>query len=130
MTDWITEILQASGPKPRPQKKNPEMRRRIWHVERTYNITYDEYEEMLFIQGGGCAICSKTPEENGTALAVDHDHSCCPGKGSCGFCVRKLLCSDCNRAVGLFGDSPEIMRKAAEYMEHYFQGRKASATVR
>lgn len=64
---------------------------------------------MLAEQGGVCGIC-KQPETvrkgklSGEAvrfLAVDHDHRCCPGKKSCGRCIRKLLCLSCNIAVGI-----------------------------
>jgi hypothetical protein len=44
-------------------------------------------------------------------LAVDHDHK--TGK------VRKLLCHNCNRALGLFKDNSELMRKAASYVEEH-----------
>lgn len=66
----------------------------IW---RYYRLTVSEYEAMLEAQGGVCAICKQPPVRR---LCVDHDHSCCPGKRSCGRCVRKLLCHGCNFTIG------------------------------
>lgn len=59
-----------------------------------FGITVERYEEMLARQGGVCAICKRRPGKR--RLAVDHDHSCCPGRRSCGKCVRGLLCKACN----------------------------------
>lgn len=64
-----------------------------------YNITQDEYNEMLKAQNYVCGLCGK-PEKNGNNLSVDHDHACCPGKTSCGKCVRGLLCWGCNIKLG------------------------------
>lgn len=44
-------------------------------------------------------------------LCVDHDHE--TGK------VRKLLCHNCNRALGLLRDDPALLRKSAEYIEQH-----------
>ncbi|WP_184720997.1 endonuclease VII domain-containing protein [Streptosporangium saharense] len=82
------------------------------------------YKVLLEAQGGGCAICGKTPKENGRALSVDHDHSCCPELlGSCGNCVRALLCSRCNSGIGFFDDNHELILKAAAYLQgHQHKG--------
>lgn len=79
-----------------------------------YSLTVETYDAMLAAQGGVCAICRKpcTLYEN---LSVDHDHTCCP-KGSCGKCLRGLLCNNCNRFIGLAGDDPEVLIVAAEYI--------------
>ena len=98
------------------KRANPD-RARAWRIKYTYGMTTDEYEAKLREQGGVCAICGETPEENGGYLAVDHDHSCCPGERSCGKCVRGLLCGMCNRAIGLMRDDAERMRRAAAYIE-------------
>lgn len=92
-------------------------RARASRIKYLYGITADEYAAKLREQGGVCDICGKTPEQNGGNLAVDHDHSCCPGGRSCGKCVRGLLCDMCNRAIGLMQDDAERMRRAAAYIE-------------
>jgi len=55
------------------------------------------------------------------ALAVDHNHACCPGRKSCGECVRGLLCSNCNKALGLVRDSVETLRNMIEYVSRNTQ---------
>jgi hypothetical protein len=83
----------------------------------TYGVTSDQYGQMLADQGGKCAICDATESADGSSLAVDHDHACCPGRRSCGKCVRGLLCRDCNQGIGNFRDNPHRMRSAADYIE-------------
>lgn len=73
-----------------------------------FGITLEEYEALLDAQGGVCAICEGGSNGSGT-FAVDHDHR--SGKN------RKLLCSECNLGLGKFRDSPELLRKAAVYVE-------------
>lgn len=65
-----------------------------------YNLTLEQYEALWQKQDGKCGICGlpETPETR--RLQVDHDHSCCPGGGSCGECVRGLLCLRCNTKLG------------------------------
>jgi hypothetical protein len=64
---------------------------------RNFGLTAEEYTGMLAAQGGRCYICHRKPGRR--RLAIDHDHSCCPGPKSCGKCIRKLLCDDCNRTL-------------------------------
>jgi hypothetical protein len=59
-----------------------------------------------------CNICGAA-----TDLHVDHDHSCCPGKYSCGECVCGFLCNSCNNGLGRFKDDPDRLRAAAQYVE-------------
>ena len=67
-------------------------------------------------KNGLCAIC-KNPETNKRRLSVDHDHSCCPGSGSCGKCIRGLLCSNCNTFLGNAKDNIDTLKAAIEYLE-------------
>lgn len=81
-----------------------------------FGLSQEKYDQMLEAQNGVCFLCEGV-NENGRALAVDHDHSCCPGLKSCGNCVRWLLCSSCNFGLGNFNDDPKLLRKAAEALE-------------
>lgn len=85
------------------------------NLQRRFNITKAQYDALLEAQGGVCAICKGT---SGTKrFAVDHDHSCCPDIGtSCGKCIRGLLCSACNTALGSFRDDPAILWSAIHYL--------------
>lgn len=80
---------------------------RKFRMKRLYGVTWEQFEAML-AQGGCCAICDGklTSEAN-----IDHCHT--TGK------VRALLCWDCNSGLGLLNDDPELMRRAAEYIEKH-----------
>jgi hypothetical protein len=78
-----------------------------------YGITLDEYDRMVEERGGRCDICGQVPEKR---LHVDHDHSCCPGRNSCGNCIRGLLCSRCSLTLGAFHDDIELLRSAIIYL--------------
>lgn len=80
-----------------------------------YSISSQDYVDLLKSQGGLCAACGDPPAL-GQRLAVDHDHSCCPGAESCGKCIRGLLHMTCNMTEGLFKDTPERLLKLYEYM--------------
>ena len=82
---------------------------------KAFGITAHKYIEMLDAQGGLCLICDKperaTDGNSGKVrdMAIDHCHKTLK--------VRGLLCSNCNRGVGLMCDDPNILRKAADYLE-------------
>lgn len=88
---------------------------RIRRLKDVYGLTLEAYSKMLADQGGVCACCGGPPRSvNGqsgkvTEFAVDHDHVTKK--------VRGLLCSHCNRGIGLFQDDPAILRRAATYLE-------------
>ncbi|MFI0738473.1 endonuclease VII domain-containing protein [Streptomyces sp. NPDC021100] len=77
---------------------------RAGHLKRTYGISEAEREEMIKEQGGVCCICL-------SARPVHVDHCHVTDK------VRGVLCFSCNAALGQFKDRPDVMRRAAEYVE-------------
>jgi hypothetical protein len=87
----------------------------------TYRMTEREYDALLEVQGHACAICSATTagaargRSNGR-FSVDHDHACCPGRQSCGKCVRGLLCRLCNTGIGSLKDDERTLRAAIQYL--------------
>ena len=70
-----------------------------------YGITKVEFDRRFAEQGGKCAICFKEQR----SLCVDHCHS----TGA----IRGLLCTQCNSALGLLGDTEEGLRRALAYLQ-------------
>lgn len=83
-----------------------------------YSLTKDDYILMFKKQNGVCAICLKQ-ELNGRNLSVDHSHKCCSGRKSCGKCVRGLLCTKCNKMIGLANDNIDILTSTINYIIKY-----------
>ena len=71
-----------------------------------YGLTREQYEEMVEAQQGCCALCGREEE-----LVVDHSHA----SGA----VRALLCGHCNRGIGHFFDSTDLLRQAIIYLEQH-----------
>ena len=89
------------------RRKNPE-RRRQQSQKYFYGVSSDDL-------GTACQVCGSTE-----LLAVDHDHSCCPGQKTCGDCVRGVLCKTCNVGLGMFQDDPLLLLKAAAYLANTY----------
>lgn len=75
-------------------------------------ITPEDLIEKFEFQNEKCAICqcSITIIDS----AIDHNHKTNEFRG--------VLCKTCNRALGLFGDSPRVILSAYEYLKknsHY-----------
>jgi hypothetical protein len=83
-------------------------------TRKRYGLSEGQYEAMLEDQAYKCFICNEYPTTK--ALHVDHDHACCPGKTSCGSCVRGLLCHNCNVALGLLKENPVIIKSMLDYI--------------
>lgn len=87
----------------------PKSRQQEHQLKKLYGLSQGAYETLLARQGGGCAICGMSAEENGRALAVDHCHETDE--------VRGLLCVQCNRGLGHFIDHKHVGR-GAEFLQH------------
>ena len=84
----------------------------------TYGLDPLEYARLFEAQGRRCAICRRATGAT-KRLAVDHDHSCCPGPTSCGGCVRGLLCGPCNSMLAHARDDGDLFRRAIRYLHEW-----------
>jgi hypothetical protein len=94
---------------------NPEKAREQWvraskkydprpsRRKRLYGLSVEEYEALLKAQNNICAICKAVFPDS-----VDHDHKTKK--------VRGLLCGNCNKGLGLLGDSIESLEDALNYL--------------
>jgi hypothetical protein len=69
-------------------------------------MSEDDFEAMLEMQDGKCAVCEEVPERQ---IHIDHDHV--TGE------VRGLLCFRCNITLGKVGDDPDLLQKMIEYLK-------------
>lgn len=96
-------------------RANPDRIQRHTRYSRR-RMRQEEFEAMMVKQSGKCAICEI--EFSATVqFVIDHDHSCCDGKISCGKCTRGLLCTRCNLYVGFIETtSPKLFERTKEYL--------------
>lgn len=92
---------------------------RKYQLKYVFNTTPEDVESALLAQGGRCAICGTTDPGGRGGFHVDHDRNCCPGKKSCGLCLRGLLCALCNTGLGSFRDDPFALKSAMAYLAQY-----------
>ena len=93
-----------------------------------HRMTMEQYTALRLAQADRCGACKEPLRFGETrAVTVDHDPRCCQyetlsagrKKGSpvsCGKCVRALLCSPCNRAVGFFERYPQRVYMWIDYI--------------
>jgi hypothetical protein len=87
-----------------------------------YGLTLEQFEEMVAAQANVCYLCggtSQTGRKSDRHLSVDHNRKCCDRVGSCGKCVRKLLCTKCNSALGLVNDNIDLLKTMIAYLEDH-----------
>ena len=99
-----------------PEKRTIKMQRqRKYYLIDNYGISHEEYDRLLDVQNGVCAICKQEETKFNKRtnrlypLAVDHNHV--TGK------VRGLLCFRCNVAYGNLKEDPERIKALLDY--HY-----------
>jgi len=80
-------------------------------IQRKYGITTEVLNQMRESQQYRCAICGTGEDSLKKKLVIDHCHN--TGK------VRKLLCTNCNVAIGMFKENPRIMFLAMEYLKEF-----------
>ena len=93
-------------------------------LERRHKMTVEDYEALLALQGGHCALCPAKNGDDKRRMAVDHSHACCDKELACGKCNRGILCADCNRKVGFLEavlKEGTIVPKAGTWLDRALQ---------
>lgn len=85
------------------------------YLKRVYNLTQKDFHELSSLQNHCCKICGIHKDSLVKGLCVDHCHS----SGE----IRGLLCGTCNRWIVGAVKTPELLRKAADYLESSRTGR-------
>jgi len=99
--DHIDEIKRRDLER---KKKKPERERTC---KRHYGITIDDFNRMVSLQDGKCAIC-RLGFLSSRNQHIDHDHK--------SQVVRGVLCSNCNTGLGHFKDNEDTLRAAIAYL--------------
>jgi hypothetical protein len=105
------------------KKRDSRLARKVKHVQRTYQLSAEDYDALYAFQGGKCALCPRRGT-SGKRLAVDHDHhqamidGHAPDKG-CPKCVRGLVCSTCNDVLAHARSSPDYFDRGAAYLRSW-----------
>lgn len=78
------------------------------NVKRRYGITKEQYEQIIAVQGGGCALCGIPVQSSGKRLSIDHCHN--------STVVRGVLCEPCNVLLGSVDAKPGWIEKVQDYL--------------
>lgn len=81
------------------------------HASIAWRMSIHPADLPALLNGASCEICGD--DQN---LHLDHDHKCCPENMSCGECLRGVLCSTCNVAVGHL---EKMIRRSGEKSVEY-----------
>lgn len=79
------------------------------HIKKKYNLSLDDYNNMILNQNSKCGICNKETKE----LVIDHNHTT--------RVVRELLCNNCNTGLGMFYENIDILKSVIKYITKYNQ---------
>lgn len=107
---WCKLCACANGRKnhARRMKEDPEYQQysKNKHKQQAWGLSLEEYDSLWKAQKV-CSICS-IELVGGHQTHLDHNHS--TGK------IREFLCTNCNRGLGHFQDSPELLEKGIKYL--------------
>ena len=84
---------------------------RQYAYKRKYGMTIVEYEQMLAVQDGKCAICKADRPGGKGNWPIDH----CSKTGK----VRALLCNACNPGLGFFKHDIKLLQRAIDYLKEF-----------
>lgn len=122
LCSWHYDRVPENKEKAKLRNKKPEVRekrliankqpkrqryRKDWGLKKNYNLSIEEFENLLKSQNNECVICS----EKLIKPHVDHCHIT--------EVVRGILCRPCNQGIGFLKDNIEILKNAILYLEKH-----------
>ena len=96
------------------------IKQRQYSLKHMFNLTLDQYNEMLRKVKNQCEICETKFDNLKFRPCVDHDHQ--TNK------IRGILCNNCNAGLGFFAESHDILQRANAYANRSFR-RTASGAI-
>ena len=91
--------------------KHPRRERRVkknGQLVANYGITLKQFNVLLKLQDGKCAICRRVPSKR-IRFGVDHNHA----TGT----IRGILCGPCNHGIGMLKDNVKLLCRAIAYLK-------------
>jgi len=91
------------------RREDPESIKRE-KLRSSYGLTDEELDELFKRADGSCELCETSfGDDSATRPVIDHDHR--EGR------VRGLICGNCNTGLGFAGDSSDVLRNLADWLE-------------
>lgn len=81
---------------------------RNYHLQRSYGISEETFEQMCATQNNMCLICSQIFSCERKFIHIDHCHK--TGR------IRGILCNHCNNLLGHAKENITILKRAVEYL--------------
>lgn len=113
---YLAAYNQRNREKIRAQQRSYNARNkerlRAYRLYREYNLSLEQFKDLVTTQSGRCASCKELFQSN-KRTHVDHCHK--TGR------VRSILCSGCNTELGQLKECPVRIRALAYYAETVFR---------
>jgi|SRR3989304_997825 len=84
-----------------------------------WGLTVEQFAWMLYRANFQCenpGCCKPIDLDKPGVWGIDHGHGHCTGTRGCTKCIRGILCSGCNTALGFLGDSGDKIVGLLEYL--------------
>lgn len=104
-----TNRKQREWDKSHPDRVKARSRR--YNLKREYGMSIEDFDQMLARQDGRCSICLSPSPKWKHGWNIDHCHK--TGK------IRAILCSNCNKTLGLLGESIPTLHRMIQYIEQH-----------
>lgn len=96
--------------------KKFKLAKRAADLKYLFGLLLPQYNAILKLQNYCCKSCNE-PLDLTINNPVDHDHSCCKTKKTCGKCIRGIVHPYCNTLIAIMEGKKKLMLGAIEHAE-------------